>query len=108
MSDPREDRLPKWVQEELRRLRGQLAVERQRNEELRGEVGETDVKVQHYGDDDMPLRQGSRVKFQLDVTRWDRYIAVGIENGSLWLHGGGGLTIHPHVSNAFRVTVGRL
>ncbi|WP_328546766.1 hypothetical protein [Streptomyces platensis] len=106
MADARESRLPKWAQEELRRLRQSLAVERKRAAELRGEVGETNVHVQNYGSDDQPLPSGASVKFHLDPEVWNQYITVRVESGQLWLHGGGSLVIHPHVSNALWVGMG--
>jgi hypothetical protein len=103
--DPREARLPKWAQEELRSLRSQLGTSKRLNEELRGDVGETDVHVQNYSSHDQPLPKGARVQFRLGQ-RFDQYVSVHSEGGHLWLHGGRFLTIHPHVSNAFHVSVG--
>jgi hypothetical protein len=105
MADPREERLPKWAREEINGLRTQLRRERERNAELRGEVGETNTHVLNYGSDDQPLIKDARVQHRLGP-RFDQYVTVHVEGGSLWLHGGRFLTIHPHVSNAFRVTVG--
>jgi hypothetical protein len=105
MSDPREERLPKWAQEQFKTLRMRLAVEQRLNEELRGNVGETNTKVQNYTGHDQPLIQDARVQFKLG-DRYDQYVTVHIENDRLWLHGGRFLTIHPHVSNAFTVSVG--
>jgi hypothetical protein len=106
MADPREARLPKWAQAELSSLRRKLEVEEKRNAELRGQVGETNIHVQNYGSDDQPIPKGAAVKFQTDDKRWDSHITVRVEGRSLWLHGGRGLVIHPHVSNAFRVVIG--
>jgi hypothetical protein len=105
MADPREARLPKWAQEELAGLRRQVTRERKLNAELRGEVGETNTHVQNYGSDDQPVTNNARVQFRLGE-RYDQYVTVHVEGDSLWLHGGRFLTIHPHVSNAFRVSVG--
>ncbi|MCF3174765.1 hypothetical protein IPZ61_15715 [Streptomyces sioyaensis] len=106
MADPRELRLPKWAQEELRHLRHSLAVLQKRTDELRGEVGETNVHVQNYTSADQPLPKDARVKYQLGG-RFDEYVAVHVEDNRLWLHGGRFLVIRPHVSNAFYVTVGQ-
>jgi hypothetical protein len=105
MADPREERLPKWAQEELARLRRQVLRERALNDDLRGKVGETNTHVQNYGSDDQPLPKDARVQFRMGE-RYDQYVTVNVEGDALWLHGGRFLTIHPHVSNAFRVTVG--
>ncbi|AUG87312.1 hypothetical protein HOS59_gp48 [Streptomyces phage Rowa] len=105
MVDPREERLPKWAQEQLRGLRTQLERERKLNADLRGEVGETNVYVQNYTSEDQPLPKDARIKYQTGP-RFDEYVAVHTEGNRLWLHGGRFLIIHPHVSNAFYVTVG--
>lgn len=103
--DPREARLPKWAQEELRALRRKLEVAEQEAEQLRGNVGETNVHVQNYTSHDQPLPKGARVRFRVGE-RFDQYVTVSIEGERVWLHGGRFLTIHPHVSNAFAVSVG--
>lgn len=105
MPDPREERLPKWAQPELRSLRRKLEVAEQEAEALRGNVGETDVHVQNYTSHDQPLPKGAQIKFRLG-DRYDEYVTVRIEGDRLSLNGGRFLTIHPHVSNAFSVSVG--
>ncbi|MFF1812411.1 hypothetical protein ACFVXW_25420 [Streptomyces sp. NPDC058251] len=105
MADPREGRLPKWAQEELASLRREVLRERALNDDLRGQVGETNTHVQNYSSPDQPLPNDARVKYRLG-DRFDQYITVNVEGDALSLHGGRFLTIHPHVSNAFRVTVG--
>ncbi|MCX4554179.1 hypothetical protein [Streptomyces sp. NBC_01500] len=104
MADPREVRLPKWAQEELRSLRNKLDREAQHNAALRADVGETNVHVKNYISDDQPLPKDARVEFKLG-DRYDRYIAVHVTGNRLWLYGGRLLVIHPHVSNAFSVQV---
>lgn len=105
MADPREARLPKWAQEQARSYRTQIARLEALNADLRGEVGETSVHVQNYSGPDQPLRSDARVKFRTG-DRFDQYVTVHVEGGALWLHGGRFLTIHPHVSNAFSVSIG--
>jgi hypothetical protein len=105
MADPREERLPKWAQEQARSYRMQVERLERLNAELRGEVGETGIHVQNYSGPDQPIRGDARVKFQLGG-RFDQYVTVGTEGKALWLHGGRFLVIHPHVSNAFSVSMG--
>ncbi|WP_333731740.1 DUF7239 family protein [Streptomyces sp. IBSBF 3010] len=105
MADPREARLPKWAQEELKALRVKLDREMRHNAALRADVGETNTCVENYTSNDQPLPKDARVKYKMGE-RYDEYIAVHIEDNRLWIHGGRFLVIHPHVSNAFYVTVG--
>lgn len=103
--DEREHKLPKWAQAELHTLRTQLERERERNADLRGEVGPTNTYVKNYTSEDRPLPNDARICHRLGE-RFDQYIDVHVEGKRLWLHGGRFLVIHPHVSNAFYVTVG--
>jgi hypothetical protein len=103
--DPREPRLPKWAQAELATLRRELDVERQRNEELRGAIPETDTFVRDYGREDRPLPKGSRVAFHLkpDTGHIRRSVIVHVEGDRLEVQGDYGLVVYPRASNSVRL-----
>jgi hypothetical protein len=107
VSDPREERLPKWAQEELQSLRRKVLDAQLLNEELRGEVGQTNTFVLNYGDGtNQPLPNNARVEFRWPSKRWDEHIQVYIEGDRLHIQGGRFLVIHPQVSNAFDIALG--
>jgi hypothetical protein len=100
--DPRESRLPKWAQEELSSLRYKLEVERQRVEEMRGNVPNADTFVRDYTSKDRPLPLGARVAFHTvpDDGRLRRAIIAHVEDGKLCIQGDHSFVIHPRASNS--------
>ncbi|MGY5131301.1 DUF7239 family protein [Streptomyces nigrescens] len=107
MPDPREARLPKWTQEELRTLRRELRQERQRTEELAGRNPGTNTFLIDYGHKDGELPRNARIAFhtQPDDGRVRQAIQVYIENGKLRIQGDYGLSICPAASNSFTVSL---
>ncbi|MCX4799611.1 hypothetical protein OG497_37790 [Streptomyces sp. NBC_01242] len=98
--DSREDKLPKWAQDQLDLLRRRLADERTANARLRGDVGETDTLIRHYEmRPDQLLAPGSEVSFVPDLARPHREIACKMRNGQLMVHGETGLIIKPRMNN---------
>lgn len=105
MTDPREARLPKWAQEEMRTLRRDLDIERRVNADLRGEIPETNTWVLDYGRASQPLPNNARVSFHLrhDDGRIRRSIQAYVEYGHLRIQGDDTLSIHPGASNSFTI-----
>lgn len=106
MADPREPKLPKWAQDELKRLRMDLSTERRISADLRGDIPETNTYVLDYGRTSQPLPPNARVSFHLrhDDGRIRRSIQAYIEgNGHLRIQGDDTLTIHPGASNSFAI-----
>lgn len=96
------ERLPKWAQYEITRLK--LDAESWKAKALEGPA-EYDVFVT-YGFTDRKI-----VRFQLDHERWDRYIdAYLVKHGDetvLTIHGGRTFDVRPHSSNLIHVRTER-
>jgi hypothetical protein len=77
--------------------------------ELRGEITDTDTRVNNYGDDDQPLPKGARIRFELlpDTGSIRRSIQVHAEGGELVIQGDYSVEIMPHSSNYFSVRMRR-
>jgi hypothetical protein len=108
MPDPREPKLPKWAQEELRNLRNKLETEKRRADEARiGNGGpDSDTFIDPY--DEVPIRLGreTRINFVLG-DKFQEYFDVQIKryHGDVYLevHGGTGMVITPQVSNVIQI-----
>ncbi|MFD8648676.1 DUF7239 family protein [Streptomyces mirabilis] len=102
--EPREDALPKWVRDKLQLMRVNLADERKRNAELRGDVGETDTLIRYYeGRPDTLLPPRSEVSFLPDLAYPHREITCRMRDGQLLVHGERGLIVMPRMSNDITV-----
>ena len=106
MTDARESKLPKWAQEEFRRLRRELNDERRINADLRGEIPDTNTYVMDYGRTNQPLPNNARVSFHLrqDDGRVRQSIQAYVEYGKLRIQGDNTLDIHPGSSNSFTMS----
>jgi hypothetical protein len=111
MTDPRESKLPKWVQDTLAGLRRELATERKRVAMLKYEVGETDTRIRDYSNlKDLPLPKGSVVAFDMPEGDYPTRQQVQVyitERGTLHVQGDYGLVIHPRASNSFDIAIER-
>lgn len=111
MTDPRESKLPKWVQETLHGLRRELATERKRVAMLKHDVGETDTFIRDYANlKDLPLPRGSVVAFDMPEGEYRTRHQVQVyltDRGTLHVQGDYALTVHPRASNAFDIAVER-
>lgn len=108
MGDPREDKLPKWAQEELKYLRRVIV---DLNEDL--DVYTNAVSRQHADTfvrragtrKDLPLGAGMGVIFA-GKERYDRF-SVRIENGTLYVLGDDEISIVPRSSNLVEIVHNR-
>lgn len=113
MADPREARLPKWAQDELRTLRRELGSARRKVEELKGNVPDTDTYLLDYGSlDDFPLPKGARVAFHLTPPGYERKVRQAVQcyiasDGALHIQGDSSLIIYPRASNSFNIELER-
>jgi hypothetical protein len=103
--DPRESRLPKWAQEELHRLRRDLAAECQQVEELKGNIPDSDTFVIDYLRSNAPLPRGSRIGFypRPDSDHLRQQIQVYCESGRLRVQGDYALIVRPCASNSLTI-----
>jgi hypothetical protein len=110
--DPREARLPKWAQEELRNLRRELGSTQRKLEEARGNVPDTDTYLLDYGSlNDFPLPKGARVAFHMTPPGHTRKVRqavqVYVSDGALHVQGDTSLIIYPRASNTFNIELER-
>lgn len=105
--DPREERLPRWVQEKLSSLRMEVNVQARIIAELKAEIPETNTFVSDYVRGDTPLPPNARIDFVLgDDSRADmsRKVQVYIsQEGVLEIQGGRTLAVEPRASNSLRI-----
>lgn len=106
-TDPREAKLPKWVQAEFARLRRALDDVRADFEEYADkEMPEDAVAVANPYDEHPRLaaRKGEEVRFTLGAYR---HVDVKLDefDRSLVVRGSAGVRIEPLASNHFRLTV---
>lgn len=110
LTDEREDRLPKWAQELLRRLRMRLDEARKYARRTQHE-GETDTFFDPYADLPGRLKPGTTVVFVLgkDARGEDIYVyAKARRDGDqsyLELHGSGGLWVQGWATNVLHLNV---
>jgi hypothetical protein len=109
VTDPREARLPKWAQEELRALRYRLTVELQAIEELKGNNPDSDTFLIDYGRKDSPLPRGSRIGYHLepDDGQVRQQIQVYVESGKLRVQGDYSIVVRPVASNCLTIEMER-
>jgi hypothetical protein len=105
VTDPREDRLPKWAREELHRLRRDLETERKVTEELKGNNPDSNTFLIDYGRKDAPLPRNSRIGFHVrpDDGTCRQAIQVYVENRRLRVQGDYSLIVRMGASNSFTV-----
>ncbi|MDQ1041534.1 hypothetical protein QFZ75_008036 [Streptomyces sp. V3I8] len=98
--EPREDKLPDWVQRKLALLRQRLADERRTSAALRGGIEETDTFIGHYDiRPDQLLEPGSDITFVPDLARPNQTINCKIAEGRLIVHATNTLVIRPTYNN---------
>jgi hypothetical protein len=110
--DPREDKLPKWAQDQLATLRRKVTDAERRAEEARLASGPEDSDTFLHPHDEIPVRlgRGEPVRFQLGENYFD-YLDVRIKRDRRdgpyleLMSGGGVLALRPQVSNVVRVRV---
>lgn len=112
MADPREARLPKWAQEELRTLRRELGASQRKVEELKGNVPDTDTYLLDYGSlNDFPLPRGARVAFHITPPGHERSVRqavqVYVSDGAVHVQGDTSLVMYPRASNSFNIELER-
>jgi hypothetical protein len=111
-ADPREERLPRWTQAELRRLRETVSGLRQALATLKGEVRESDSRVvaklwngYDYTRVGVPATE---VLFRLGAVPASR-CEIGVrlysegDGVEVVVHGQGGMHITPVVANVVRI-----
>lgn len=108
--DPREPKLPKWVQEEIRVLRMRLREADRHIEELRANNPDSNVQVMDYQRGNWNLPNGAVVEFTVRETPHGRQNVIRVNvasDGRLYLNGDYSLNIHPQASNCFYVALER-
>lgn len=111
-TDPREARLPKWAQEELRSLRRELDSTQRKLKEAHGDIPDTDTYLLDYGSlTDWPLPRGARVAFHLTPPGLGRKVRQAIQayvsDGALHIQGDTSLVVYPRASNSFNIELER-
>lgn len=107
MTDPREAKLPKWAQAELRSLRHRL-------DEARDAIAEVEmdreivVVTEPYGLAPKPVaKENEAVRFFLEGYDSWKWLDVSVRDGRAHLMGSSGLTLRPNASNTLDVEVSR-
>lgn len=106
----REDRLPKWAKEDLRRLRRELdlALSELHAHRLNAYGPEdTNTYAEPYSDQPINLPRGTTVEFLLGDRHEDE-IRVRVSKDGLDVNGNGGLIVYPRASNSIIIRGGRL
>lgn len=117
----KESTLPKWAQEELRRLRGEVESWRQKALSFAAGDALTDTQIHADGCDFSPLPSGTRVRFWFvdrgdvgdrgDVTRYCDVAMCGSDSDAsgrhLTVRGGDSIAVYPHASNTIIVRMAR-
>lgn len=111
-ADPREERLPKWVRDELRSLRRELVTTQRKLEEAHGNIPDTDTYLLDYGSlTNWPLPRGARVAFHLTPPVVGRKVRQAIQvyaaDGALHVQGDTSLVVYPRASNTFNIELER-
>lgn len=103
MAEHDESKLPAWAQRELDTLRNEIERQANANAVLRRDVGETDVFVTGWPDN-QPLPRHSHIRFQVGADRFE-YIEVRSDgDGSVEVRcGDGGLSVQPRAANVIEV-----
>ncbi|KUL44786.1 hypothetical protein ADL22_12650 [Streptomyces sp. NRRL F-4489] len=101
----REARLPKWAQEELRKLRRDLAAEREQVAELKGGKPDSNTYWVTSHEAVAPLPRDARVGFRLveNGVPYQGRVLAHVEEGKLVVRGASPLIIRPESSSAFSV-----
>lgn len=97
-------KLPKWVQDEIARLVGEVAY--WKGKATKVEAGETNVRYSHGFMEWSPLAPGSLVRFTLGPGGREIECSIGDEVGGLCLRVSGltyPLRIHPIASNVIHI-----
>ena len=92
-------KLPKWAQDRLRNLQGEVERVREEMLTLTGKPGSTNIEWRHALEHH-PLPPGVTVRFTMDEYRW---VEIGHFLGGVQIRGSRQLIIVPNVSNTFKV-----
>lgn len=111
--DPREDKLPKWAQIELGRLRADLERAEARAQEMAGGTDAVDVAevvADPHAKAPLVLPRGVTVRFNVRPGEWNGYVdvrLVGDRRGGRWLdvQGADAVAAFPEASNRLQIAV---
>lgn len=111
-ADPREEKLPRWVQDELARLRMHLGEARDRIAELTGGNEDTDTIVDTDGDYPQRLKRGATVEFHVGADRFGAPMEIRVRVAQsqrgrtvLDVNASDSLLVVPRVSNSIELEV---
>lgn len=112
-ADPREERLPKWAQSELGRLRMRLREAERTIRDLQGDIPDSDTFASVSGvlSEDVPLPRGARVSFRLKGDERHRDTIVAYLTRSRWdgprlyVSGTQQIRVHPQSGNSIAVEI---
>ena len=97
-------KLPKWAQQELRRLEADL---RDAHARLGAGPDDSDTFADPYADAPRPLGKGTTVEFRTGPNRFGDRVLVSVGKDRVRIHGGDSLHIYPSASNVIEVKPGR-
>lgn len=103
----REARLPRWAQDEFRRLRMRLSEAEARLDEEVASAADSDTWIDRYATHPRPLGKGERVLFTWDGIDGFRWIEAHATRDGLKVMGAGPLVIEPQVTNVFTARLAR-
>lgn len=107
--DPREARLPRWVQNTISQLRMRLEEAQKRIGELTEGPADADTWADPYAEYPQPLARGQTIEFKLGEGL-DEFIRVRIirdraGRATLDLNAGSAVSVLPRASNALEIEV---
>ncbi|MCX2949901.1 hypothetical protein [Lentzea sp. NEAU-D7] len=111
--DPREDRLPRWVQVKLERLRdsARIAAREVEYADRRAAEARLDTRPEESdailvaASDEIPIGLGKEPRIRFRANAEDGlYVEVWLENDVVWVRGPWGLVVHPYSGNVIKLT----
>lgn len=94
------ERLPKWAQAHIEKLKRDLAYA---HAKLEAGPEDSDTFADPHHDVQRPLGKRPTIAFQMGEDRWDRILIYRTEDGELDICGSGILAVMPRASNSLRV-----
>lgn len=99
--DPREERLPRWVQTTLASLRSDVRELKETADTLRGELPDSNVRIMHRTNlDTIPLPENAMIKF---ANKWGWITVHHERNGQVRIQGDSTMILHMNAGNSLNV-----
>lgn len=99
--DPREERLPKWAQDQLKGLRASV---RQMQRALEQDTSDSDTFLQcSHPIQDEALGKGARILFRTGASSWNNEFSVHVEESLLMISATSRVSVSPSAANRLEI-----